>query len=444
MPNKQHNPQHNEQQRSNQPAVSGLAKHWKLLATVLVVALVTTGIWAWQNDSAGNAASADAPATANDWVSQAKDKSLTDATGQNAHNATTPIDPKNMTPEQRAQHLAIAKKRLELAEHTYNSYQSSTKYPQASRPIAEHPDQVYPNKPIEDSHALRKGNGQVDASITVQTTQSRVFVGSKESVSFSVSAVDKSGNRLAVFVTRAIARAIPSKASGAAPQETMNFTDDGQQGDLRSGDGIYSGTITPSATSFGNFNGTVRVEVRFNVGDNAGTVNFDFIYTPDVPATWAGAGTGAGAATIREAQENGSLNFYMKANVIQAGRYLVNGRVDDASGKPLALVTFNDVLSAGNHEIRLQVFGKLIRDQQPTFPLTLRDVDGYLLKEDTDPDRAMMQRLIGTVHVSKKYVANSFSETEWDSEQRRRYLEELAKDVEQSKNEVGNLQKAGG
>lgn len=431
MPNKQHSPQ------SAQPAASGLAKHWKLLAVVLVVALVATGIWAWQNDSANNSAhSQDTAASANDWVNQAKDKPQSNTLGQAGQNGSQHIDPKNMTPEQRAQRLAIAKKQLELAEHTYNSYQSSTKYPQISRPISEHPDQVYPNKPIEDSHAMRKGNGQVEPSVVVQTTQSRVFVGSKESVTFSVGALDKSGNRLPVFVTRAIARAIPNKGSRDAPEVTMNFTDDGQQGDVRTGDGIYSGTITPSATSFGNFNGTVRVEVKFNVGDHAGAVNFDFIYTPEVPATWAGA--------VREAQEGGSLNFYMKVNVAQAGRYLLNGRVDDANGKPFALVTFNDLLSAGSHEVRLQVFGKLIRDQQPSFPLTLRDVHGYLLKEDTDPDRAMMQRLIGAVHVSKKYVANSFSDAQWDSEQRKRYLEELGKDVEESKKDVAQLEKGGG
>ncbi len=430
MPSKQ---QENKQQ-ANQPAASGLAKHWKLLGGLLLAALFGTGIWAWQFDSSGSANTA-SNAAGSDWVNQAKDKPATAIAAANQPANGAALDNKNLTPEQRAQKLNLAKKQLELAEHTYNSYLSSTKYPQISRPISEHPDQVYPNKAIEDSHALRKPNGQIDSNIMVQTTQSRVFVGSKESVSFSVGAVDKAGTRLPVYVTRAIARAIATKTSRDAPQATMNFADNGMQGDLQAGDNISSGLITPSNTSFASFNGTVRVEVNFNVGDHAGSVNFDFIYTPDVPATWV--------AGVREVVEAGSLNLYLKANVLQGGRYLVNGRIDDANGKPLALVTFNDILAVGTQEIKLQLFGKLLRDQNAAFPLTLRDVDAYLLKEDADPDRAMMQRLIGTVHTSKKYPLTSFSDAEWDSEQRKRYLEELAKDVSQSKAEVANLEKGG-
>jgi hypothetical protein len=44
----------------------------------------------------------------------------------------------------------------------------------------------------------------------------------------------------------------------------------------------------------------------------------------------------------------------------------------------------------GSSEVGLTVFGKLMRDLAPALPLTLRDVDGYLLKENTDPDRALM------------------------------------------------------
>jgi hypothetical protein len=47
----------------------------------------------------------------------------------------------------------------------------------------------------------------------------------------------------------------------------------------------------------------------------------------------------------------------------------------------------------GSSEVRLTVFGKLMRGLAPALPLTLRDVDGYLLKENTDPDRALMPRL---------------------------------------------------
>ncbi|MFD2270461.1 hypothetical protein ACFS07_03130 [Undibacterium arcticum] len=91
-----------------------------------------------------------------------------------------------------------------------------------------------------------------------------------------------------------------------------------------------------------------------------------------------------------------------------AGRYVVTGRVDDAKGKPFALVTFNELLTQGSNEVRLTVFGKLMRDQTPSFPLALRDVDAYLLKQDTDPDRALMPRIAGVAHVTKVYPIKGF------------------------------------
>lgn len=412
----------NKRQTQVKPA-SGLAKHWKWLLALLLLGILSAMLIAWRADHAAPSNSNNpAELAKDDWVNQAKDK----AGGPGAEKLAV-----GATGAASAQRLAVVQKQLELAEHTYNSYKASTKYPMESRPIAEHPDQVYPNRPVEDAHALRKANGQVDSNIKVQTTQSRVFVGAKENLILTVSARDKAGTRMPLFVTRAIARGIANPGQRQAPSVTMHFSDDGNLGDTNAADNIVTGQIIPSATSFANFAGTVRVEVQFNAGDSAGVVNFDFIYTPDVPATWAGA--------PREAMENGALNFYLPINIQQAGRYLVSGRVDDANGKPFALVAFNDIVQNGSKEIRLPLFGKLIRDQNPTFPLTLRDVEAYLLKEDTDPDRAMLPRLIGTVLVTKKYPVNGFSDAEWDSEQRRRYLQELGKDVEKSRAELEGL-----
>jgi hypothetical protein len=157
------------------------------------------------------------------------------------------------------------------------------------------------------------------------------------------------------------------------------------------------------------------------VGGKQGFVLFDVIYTPELPAVWSGP--------VREAVEDGSLVYYLKADVRTAGRYVVSGRVDDAKGQPFALASFNDVLPAGPVEIRLNVFGKLLRDQQPAMPLTLRDVDGFLLKENVDPDRALMPRLEGKVLTGQKRALTQFSDAEWQSEERSRHLTEFSKDV---------------
>jgi hypothetical protein len=244
---------------------------------------------------------------------------------------------------------------------------------------------------------------------------------SGESVIFTVKAVDRDDKALPLFVTRAIASGITERGSRIGTQVTLPFADDGMNGDAVSNDGTFSGVLAPAATGFASFNGTIRLEVKYTVGDRSGAVLFDIIYSSESPAMWAGP--------IRESIEDGSLVFYLKADVRKAGRYIVTGRVDDAKGKPFALATFNDVLSNGPNEIRLTVFGKLIYDQEPAFPLTLRDVDAYVLKENTDPDRDLMPRIEGTAYVSKNHSLKNFSNGEWQSEERSRYLAELGNDV---------------
>ena len=310
---------------------------------------------------------------------------------------------------------------FKLADHSYCSYREGSKYPAASRPIAEHPDQVYPNEPVTETHDMRTEGGGTEPKVQLQTSQSRVFMAAGEGVAFSLRAVDGEGKVLALVVTRAVAQGMTFKGGRETPQVGLAFADDGRGADPAAGDGAFAAVLAPAQTGLAAFNGTIRTEVRYSVGGRAGIVLFDVVYSPEVPAIWSGQ--------VREALENGSLNFYLKAEVRKAGRYIVTGRVDDAKGRPFALATFNDVLPTGPNEIRLTTFGKLMRDQEAALPLTLRDVDGYLLKENTDPDRALMPRLEGKVHVSKPYPLKNFSDTEWQSEERSRYLTEFAKDL---------------
>ena len=183
------------------------------------------------------------------------------------------------------------------------------------------------------------------------------------------------------------------------------------------GDGVHSALLSPAQQGFGQYDGTIRILAQVAVQGRQGVAHFDVVYAPAVPATWLG---------VREAVEGGSLHFYLKAQVRTAGRYVVSGRVDDAQGKPFALVQFNQELGSGEQEMRLQVFGALIRDKAPAFPLRLRDVEGFLLIPDRFPDRALMPRWAGLVLQSGSYPLARFSSDEWSSEERDRYLAEYA------------------
>ena len=323
---------------------------------------------------------------------------------------------------------------LQLTQQTYCNYRASTRYPHSSRPIAEQPDQVYPNAPVNEANPMRLDKGKADPKVLIQTSQTRVYLAAGESAAFSIRAVDPDGNVLPLVITGATAQGMRFGAERPLAPLAVPFADDGQGADPVAGDGAFAATLVPGQTALANFAGTIRTQVTFSVGGQSGSVNFDVIHSPELPAVWTG--------TPREAVENGSLEFYLKADVRQPGRYLVSGRIDDAKGKPFALATFNDVLHAGPGEIRLTVFGKLLRDQEAAMPLTLRDVDGYLLKENTDPDRSLMPRLEGKVLTAKPHPLNGFSDSEWRSEERDRHLAEFGKDFKAARAALGRFDPA--
>ena len=325
------------------------------------------------------------------------------------------------TPQARAERRQQLVQQVQLADTTYCTYAGDTQYPPASRPVSEHPDQIYPNAPVTESHAMRTGGGSSDGAVQIHTSQSRVFMASGEVAVFSLRALDAQGKPLALVVTRAVAQGMTYKGQRPTAQTSLPFADDGQGADATAGDGAFAAILAPGQSALASFNGTIRTEVRYTVAGKSGLVLFDVIYTPELPATWSGQ--------VREAVEDGSLVYYLKANVLKAGRYVVQGRVDDAKGTPFALASFNDLLPAGPVDVKLTVFGKLLRDKEPALPLTLRDVDGYLLKENVDPDRALMPRLEGRVLVGKPHPVKQFSDAQWHSEERQRHLTEFGKDL---------------
>lgn len=333
--------------------------------------------------------------------------------------------------------LALWTRRLQRAEEVLDNYRNNTKYPFESRPAREHADQMYPNRPVREEGKLANPGQKPAEGIRIRTSQERVYVAGDDTVLFTVNAVDMDGNALPLQVTRAFAHDPP--LDGKPSQRNaiaMPFNDEGANGDLAAGDTIVSARLSPATQGFAGHAGTIRVELNLKVNEQTGFAFFDIFYTPDPPAVWVG-----GSGGVREAVVAGSLNFYLKAQVRDAGRYVITGRIDDAKGQPFALISFNDELSAGPKEIKLNLFGKLLVDEKPAFPLTLRDVDGFLLKENATPDRALMPRLPGKVLVSRVYPLTAFSEAEWDSEERARYLAEYGRDVESARAHLAHLRR---
>lgn len=331
-------------------------------------------------------------------------------------------------PDGRAERRRQLAENVQLTDHTYCSYLEGSKYPMESRPAAQNPDQLHPNQPVTEMNPMRQEGGGTNANVLLQTSQSRVYLAAGEAAAFSLRAVTQQGETVPLVIQRAVAQGMTYGASRPTPQVALSFADDGGGADPVAGDQAYAGVLAPSQTGLAGFHGTIRTEVRYTAGGRTGFALFDVIYTPVLPASWTGQ--------VREAVENGSLVFYLGVEVRQPGRYVVSGRVDDARGKPFALATFNDVLGVGTRDVKLTVFGKLMTDGAPALPLVLRDVDGYLLRENVDPDRLLMPRLEGKVFASRTQGMKGISDAEWESEERSRYLAEYARDRKAARDQL--------
>lgn len=400
-------------------------KHWWLAWAVLLVVTVML-VWKLRDDRAELssqhlAASGSAPVARA--ANLASDPDL-------AASASGPYSPAGLATRQ--QQLALWRQRLDTAEHLYSSYRDSTRYPHESRPIGEHTDQIRPFDPVSEIKTLRDTSGKAVKGLRLRTTQELVFLAGTESVKFTIEAFDDNNKSVPLSVTQSSAQTIADTSTPIAViQASVPFSDDGRAADDVAGDAKYSGRLTPSTQGFANYAGTIRLLAQVAANGEQGVAHFDVVYSPGVPATWLG---------VREALEAGSLNFYLKAQVQLAGRYVVSGRVYDANDKPFALVQFNDEVPAGLREFKLQLFGALVRDVNPTFPLKLVDVDGFLLRPDAFPDRSMMARRPGTVHSTGRYGMDRFSAAEWSSEERERYLAEYRRDVQKAEEQVRMLQ----
>ena len=303
---------------------------------------------------------------------------------------------------------------VRLTQHTYCSYLQHSRYPHTSRPAAQHPDQLYPNQPVRESNPMRVDGGDSDPGVLVQTAQSRVYLAAGETVTLSLRAVDAHGAVVPLVVTRALAQGMAAQGARPAARVTLAFTqDDG---------GNWRATFAPQTSALAGFHGTIRSEVRFAAAGHAGVVLFDVIHSPELPAIWTG--------TPREAIGPDALEFTLPLDVRLAGRYVVSGRIDDALGRPFALASFNELLGQGTQAVALRVHGKLLHDADPAppLPLMLRDVEGYLLRENADPDRLLLARREGAVLVSRTLSLAGVPDHVWQSEERSRYLAEYAKD----------------
>jgi hypothetical protein len=318
---------------------------------------------------------------------------------------------------------ASAEGRLERARDALSGYLAAHRYPPGARPLSEQPGREKPHLvPPHTEPLARPDKKLTDARVTL--SQDRYFAVGDEAALLGISCATSEGPARCE-VQSAQAHVAPSMPQAQGfPPAALRFYDDGRDGDREAGDGVVTAVFAPARYGFGGYHGPILIDVTLRVEGEEGTATFDLQYTPAAPARFTGE--------VREVMENGSLCLYVGLAVDKPGRYVLEGRVDDAGGEGFALLSFNDPLGDGAQEARMCVFGKLVRDTHAKSPFRLRDLEGFLLKENAYPDRELVPTREGPVYTTRAYAESQFSDAEWDSPDKQRYVKELQKDVDEA------------
>jgi|GEM_PF-1016901 len=290
-------------------------------------------------------------------------------------------------------------------------YLEMSKYPPHSRPLSrKNIDLLNPNKRYE---VRKKISGSSNLFYFLTADKHRVL--GDESITFTLN-VTRGNND---FSKKSIEITSATLEKGRHPARStkimdLDFTQSGKD---------YTSTITPSELNLNNYYGRFFLKIQFKVGDAIKKTGLVFQYLPEstIPAEFTG--------TYNEETKNGSLIINAQINVKKEGFYIINANLFDASGEPVAYSIYKKNLSKGINYVELLFFGKVLRDSRRSGPYVLKNLRGYLLLPGQNPDKQVMTQVL-KAYTTKEYDADSFSDSEYDSEFKRKKIEYLKKSVE--------------
>lgn len=321
-------------------------------------------------------------------------------------------------------------RRVIRARLTLENYLESTKYPFSSQPIERHRDMEKPNfvGSVKLPLVTRDKTKTTDAKVTLN--QDRALLQGNEAVVLRIACEGSEGPVPCVFSQPAVAFP-PADMRGAQKITPASVPFAPENGDPTS----MIATFTPAKQGFAGYEGPIFIEGHLKIGSEEGSTSWQVTYTPAAPAIFT--------KKFREVVENGSLSIYVGLQVDKPGRYVITARGATKEGKVFAFLQFNEELKQGSTEAKLQVFGKLIHDTKAGSPFLLRDVEGFLLRDGMFPDRELMAMLPGDVFTTKAYPAKTFSEAEWESEEKTRHVEHYKEELKNAQDGL-EKEKAGG
>jgi hypothetical protein len=287
------------------------------------------------------------------------------------------------------------------ARRAHDDFEAYSRYPPWSRPLSEHAELSVPHRVEPTAVPLADDEGE-STGVVLQLVQSRLFTVPGDRV------------RLEVHATRD-GRPVAARADWGSvrldgrllPVETSPLAGDGS---------VASAELRLDESAVAGVAGKVTVEAEVTAAGEAGSVAFVVVHTGAPPARVE--------AVVGDSIEEGSLRIDLAIEVARAGHYQLVGRLDDATGRPVALLRFTAGLEAGHQQVPLRAHGRLLRDEDAVPPWTLRDVEGFRLVPGGHPDREVMAIWSGPYRTESRSM-DALTDEGWDSPGRRARLAAL-------------------
>ena len=180
----------------------------------------------------------------------------------------------------------------------------------------------------------------------------------------------------------------------------LGYADDGSH--------RYTNTFVPSEHKELALSRQVRIVAEVEAGGQTRTMLRDFTYAPREVLRVVG---------ISDSIADGSLTISLDVDVLEAGTYTFQANLMAADGTtPLAWNDIGAQLASGRQRVRLVFFGKILRDQLQNGPYVMRDLRGFLHKDDAEHN---LWWSYPNSYRTAAYAAADFSPAEWDSAEKR-------------------------
>ncbi len=277
-----------------------------------------------------------------------------------------------------------------------------SRFPRDSMPLTKFQvDQLEPNRRFDSKGPVTHKDLTVEPNMQVLFTGDKFRIVGDQSLLMTL-ALFKDDQPVPVSIVSATARAKSVDSAAVGLDVPVTFSD---RGDL-----VQMATLQLTGTPIENHAGRVDVDVQYDPGNGKiAQVTLDALYQPGGPAPARFTGK------FREVMNQGSLDIYAGVEVTEAGPYMISANLFDAARQPAVSMLARMVqLAPGTTEVKLEAFGRVVREQSSPSPFTLSNLRGYLFYPGKDPDRKTMPDYMEDYQTAK-YPADAFSDDEyWD------------------------------